>query len=99
MAAGVGMAHRESNEENDYLCNRQFEEQVQDQVPDLYLHVHVVLWDESPNDAAEKGDENVDEYPQAGGEGETTRETGKNHAKGGDHQSLCGGRFVYFDIF
>ena len=48
MAAGVGMAHREPNEENDHLRNRQFEEQIQDQVPALHVHVHVVLWDESP---------------------------------------------------
>ncbi len=69
MAAGVGMAHREPNEKNDHLRNRQFEEQVQDQVSALHVHVHVVLWDESPDDAAEEGDENVDECPQAGGEG------------------------------
>jgi len=70
MAAGVGMAYREPNEENNHLRNRQFEEQVQDQVSALYLHVHVVLWDESPDDAAR--DENVDECPQAGGEEETS---------------------------
>ena len=61
MAAGAGMAHRESNEENDHLRNRQLEEQVQDQVPALHLHVHVVLWDESPDGAPEEVDETVDE--------------------------------------
>jgi hypothetical protein len=68
MAAGAGMAHRESNEKNHHLRNRQFEEQVQDQVPARHLHVHVVLWNDSPNDAAEEGGENVDECPQPGGE-------------------------------
>ena len=61
MAAGAGMAHREPNEENDYLRNRRFEEQVQDQVPAPHLHVHVVLWDESPDGAPEEVDETVDE--------------------------------------
>jgi hypothetical protein len=69
MAAGVGMAHREPNEQNDHLRNRQCEEQVQDQVPVLHLDVHVVLWDESPEDAAEEGDENGDECSRSGGEG------------------------------
>ena len=53
MAAGADMAHREPNEENDYLRNRQFEEQVQDLVPALHLHVHVVLWDEPPEAVGE----------------------------------------------
>lgn len=61
MATDVGMAHHEPNEKNDYLCSLQFEEQVQDQIPALHLHVHVVLWDESPDDAAEEGNETVDE--------------------------------------
>ncbi|HWG96829.1 MAG TPA: hypothetical protein VN647_07070 [Nitrospira sp.] len=61
MAAGAGMAHCEPNEKNDHLRSRQFEEQVQDQVPARHLHVHVVLWDESPDDAAEEDDETVDE--------------------------------------
>ncbi|MGE3976851.1 MAG: hypothetical protein AB7F94_04620 [Nitrospira sp.] len=69
MAAGAGMVHRESNEENDHVRNGQFAKQVQDQVSALHLHVHVVLWDESPDDAAEEEDENGDECPQAGGEG------------------------------
>lgn len=68
MAAGAGMAHRESNEKNDHLCNRQFEGQVQDQVSTHHVHIHVVLWDESPDDAAEEGDENGDECLRSGGE-------------------------------
>ncbi|BFU93109.1 MAG: hypothetical protein NTAFB01_42960 [Nitrospira sp.] len=68
MAAGAGMVHREPNEKNDHLRNRQFTKQVQEQVSALHVHVHVVLWDESPDEAAEEGDENGDECPQAGGE-------------------------------
>ncbi len=69
MAAGVGMAHRKPNEKNDHIRSRQFAKQVQDQVPTRHVHVHVVLWDESPDDTAAEGDENGDECPQAGGEG------------------------------
>ena len=61
MAAGAGMARCEPNEKSDHLRDRHFEEQVQDQVPALHLHVHVVLWDESPDDAAEEDNETVDE--------------------------------------
>ncbi|HEU5409051.1 MAG TPA: hypothetical protein VFU48_14875 [Nitrospira sp.] len=66
------MARCEPNEKNDHLRNRQFEGQVQDQVPARHVHVHVVLWDESPespDDAAEERDENIGEYPRPGGEG------------------------------
>jgi len=76
MAAGVGMAHRAPDEENDHLRNRQFEAQVQDQVPALHLHVHVVLWDESPDDAAEEDDEMVEML--------RTREKDRVMGKGGD---------------
>ncbi len=62
MAAGAGMAHREPNEENDHLRNRQFKGQVQDQVPTHHVHFHVVLWDESPDDSSEEDDETVDEW-------------------------------------
>lgn len=68
MAACADMAHREPNEKNDHLRNRQFEGQVQDQVTTHHVHGHVVLWDESPDDAAEEWGENVDEsIPQARG--------------------------------
>lgn len=69
MAAGVGMAHREPNEKNDRLRNRQFDKQVQGQVPAHHVHVRVVLWDESPDDAAVEGGEHVDECLQTTGEG------------------------------